>query len=293
MRLKIEQFKTTEIYDRFVFNAQRYIPLLNSVFTNRVSEQQIDDLFDKNNKSIGIEIQARLLYDYIKNESTVNKGMWSDNDEHRLQDIITCIAILSIFYDKNGLINPSIDNSFLPDFSKYEKVFSLNYHEFWDINNICIHLHGRIDYNALESKMNAFLYNYKRMNLKNYSDGVKEMKLKGTAVAFNSPNYIFAPEGLNKSKLTCIAGIFPSDKLHPAEDLYLVEPKKLYEELKDVTELDVFGVSPYGDSDLINVIDGMKNVRVFIHGKDTNSETRVWESKLKKCSYVLEDVSSI
>lgn len=288
-RLKIEQLHTDKIFDRFVSNAQRYVPLFDSVFSNKITAHQINDLFDKNNKNNGIETQARKLYDYVKNVTQHERNIWSDNNENRLQDIITCIAILSIFYDKNGLINPLIDRSLLPDFSNYEKVFTLNYHEFWDGNGFCIPLHGRIDYNALENKMNAFLYNYKRMSFKEYNDGIEKMKLNSVAVALNSSNYVFAPEGIDKRKLICISGISPSNKLFPAEDLYLIKHKDLYSELNGVTELDIFGVSPYGDEDLIKTIDKMKNVRVFVHEKDTSQETGVWKSKLKNCSYVLED----
>ena len=292
-RLKIEQLYTDKIFDRFVLNSKRYVPLFNSVFSNKISATEIDNLFDKNNKKIGIETQAREFYDYIKSVVQTERNIWSDNNEHRLQDIITCIAILSIFYDKNGLINPSIDRSLLPNFANYENVFTLNYHEFWDSNGFCIPLHGRVDYNALENKTNAFLYNYKRMNLKEYNDGIEKMKLNGIAVAFNSPNYVFAPTDIDKRKLTCIAGIFPSDKLFPAEDLYLIEPKDLYAELKGVTELDVFGVSPYGDSDLIKIIDKMKNVKVFVYKKDTSPETAVWERYLVNCTYIIEDASKL
>lgn len=292
-RLKIEQLYTDKIFDRFVFDAKRYVPLLKSVFSNRITVKQIDDLFDKNNKNIGIETQARKLYDYIKNVAQPERDWWASNDEHRLQDIITCIAITSIFYNDQGLIKPLIDKTLLPNLSNYENIFTLNYYEFWDDNKKCIPLHGYFDYKQLVDVPNAFIHNPLRMNLQAYCEGIEKMKLKGNAVSFGPREYIFAPEGINKKNLKCITGILCDGSWHPDEDCYLIEKRDLYKELNGVMELDIFGVSPYGDSDLINIIDEMKNVRVFIHEKVINPETEAWENKLKKCSYVLEDALSI
>ena len=288
-RLRIEQLKTERINSRFIMNAKRYVPLLSSVFSKQINEKNINDLFAKTSPNENIEKLARTLYDYIRTVSTSACEIWSDNAEHRLQDIITCISITSIFFDDSGLIQPSVNKSLLPNLSRYEKVFSLNYYEFWDYNRKCIYLHGRIDYNMLENKTDAFLYNYKRMNLQEYREGIDRMKLNGKAVAFDSSKYVLAPEGLDKSRLTCIAGIFPSDKLFPAQDLYMVTPKILYEELKSVTDLDIFGVSPYGDNDLISVINNMSQVTIYIHEIDRNTDKDEWENKLKNCPHKFTD----
>ena len=292
-RLKIEQLYTDKIFDRFVLNAKRYVPLFNSVFSYKITVIEIENLFDKNNKNIGIETQARKLYDYIKTIAQPERDWWASNDEHRLQDIITCIAITSIFYTEQGLIKPSIDKTLLPNLSNYENIFTLNYHEFWDDNKKCVPIHGYFDYKQLADVPKAFIYNPLRMNLQAYSEGIEKMKLKGNAVSFGSREYIFAPEGINKKSLKCITGIRLDGSWHPDEDCYLIEQRDLYKELNGIRELDIFGVSPYGDEDLISIIDEMKNVRVFIHDKVISSETDVWESKLKNCSYVLEDALSI
>lgn len=54
--------------------------------------------------------------------------------------------------------------------------------------------------------------------------------------------------------LICIHGLFPSDNLWPCDDVFPIEPKQLYKEFDVVTELDILGVLPYGDKDLIECI---------------------------------------
>ena len=57
---------------------------------------------------------------------------------------------------------------------------------------------------------------------------------------------------------------------------------------KNVDELDIFGMSPYGDDSLIHIINTKLKVRVFIYNKDSNHETREWMRKLT-CPYELLD----
>lgn len=57
---------------------------------------------------LGIETLAGILYKYIKGNKN---NVWTDNDEYRLQDLITCICITSIFYDENGKIGQVYDKS--------------------------------------------------------------------------------------------------------------------------------------------------------------------------------------
>lgn len=51
--------------------------------------------------------------------------------------------------------------------------------------------------------------------------------------------------------------------MYPAEDLFLYRPKELYVELDSVDELDVFGMSPFGDESIIEKING-KNQFAFL-----------------------------
>lgn len=95
---------------------------------------------------------------------------------------------------------------------------------------------------------------------------------------------------MEKNKLVCVTGILLSENLYPAEDLFLMHPKNLYTDLDLVDELDIFGMSPYGDKSIIDKLNGKSFVRVFIYNKNEseNEETNVWENKLM-CKHELVD----
>jgi hypothetical protein len=58
---------------------------------------------------------------------------------------------------------------------------------------------------------------------------------------------------------------------------------KLYNELKEVSTIDIFGVSPYGEDDLFNILNEMDRITVFIYQLSSNSEEKKsWNNKLSK-----------
>lgn len=151
-----------------------------------------------------------------------------------------------------------------------------------------IYLHGRVDFSRLDDLENAVLVSKDRMELKEYAIAVDNMRKWNSIIEFKPNDIIFAPTGIEKKILTCVVGVFPSDKLFPADDLFLYRGKELYTELDKVDELDVFGMSPYGDESIIDVINSKKSVKIYIYDKAGNKETNVWEKKLE-CSYELLD----
>lgn len=103
---------------------------------------------------------------------------------------------------------------------------------------------------------------------------------------FLKNDIVFAPSEVEKDKLVCVTGISPSNRLYPADDLFLYRAKELYADLDLVDELDVFGMSPFGDESIIEKINEKNLIRIFVYNKNENDETKVWESKLK-CKYEL------
>ncbi len=280
LRFDIEQFSTSKIFDRFVANIKRYSDMYEAMFSVSLTEDVINELFEEH-KDSNIEALAGYLYSYIKDINDC--PIWSVNNEYMLQELITSIALLSIFYDNEGLIKPNIDLTKLPDIVKYDRVFTLNYVEFWDDRNICIPLHGKIVYNDLQDVPNAFFYNTAKYGGSEYKAAIEKMKLKGNAVLFDPFKYVFAPEGIKKQDLICIAGIFPSDRIFPGENLCPISPREIYKDLNSIDEIDVFGVSPYGDISLIDAINQMKFARVFVHEMNIK-EIDEW-GKLLKCPH--------
>ena len=251
-RLCIKGLSVEDISRRFTKNVFAYSVMINNLFGVQITEDVLKSIGISACES-GIEILAGGLYNHIKE---CKSDTWTDNDEYRLQDVITCIGITSIFYTESGKIEQGYDKGQMFQIDDYKYIFTLNYIEFWDDEHRCIHLHGKVDLSQLDDKMNA----------------ISEI--------------VFAPSEVEKNRLIRIAGMYPSDKLYPADDLFFYRSKELYSALDLVDEIDVFGMSPFGEESIIEKINEKKLVRIFIYNKKTNNETNVWKSKLK-CQYEL------
>ena len=88
-----------------------------------------------------------------------------------------------------------------------------------------IYLHGRVDFSKFDNIKNAVLVSKERMELKEYAIAVENMKKFNSVIEFYPNEVIFAPDGIEKKRLTCVAGVFPSDKLYPADDLFFYREK--------------------------------------------------------------------
>lgn len=178
----------------------------------------------------------QIFFIYLFNNTLVSK--W----RHRLQDLITCICITSIFYDENGKIGQVYDKSKMPLMEDYDYIFTLNYIEFWDDEHRCIHLHGKIDLSKLCDKKASILVSAGGMNYKEYAKAVDNIRKTNSVIEFYPNDIVFAPSEVEKDKLVCVTGISPSNRLYPADDLFLYRAKELYADLDLVDELDVFGI---------------------------------------------------
>lgn len=231
----IKDLSVACISERFRKNVKIYSEIIQNIFNVQIEENFFVNL-ERRTEQIGIETLAGILYKYIKEDKT---GIWTDNDEYRIQDIIACICLTSIFFKEEGKISQKCELSKLPQMKEYEYIYTLNYIEFWDKGNTCIHLHGRIDLSKLNDKKNAMLVSEGRLNLDEYANAVERIKEANNIIEFSPNNIIFAPEGIEKQNLVCVSGLRPSNRLYPASDLFLYRPKKLYTELDNVDELDV------------------------------------------------------
>lgn len=156
----------SEIKERFRCNRYKFVPILKTLYGITLSEDVCNEVV-QSSKSNGIESLAGSLYKYVK--INVSKK-WTDNDSKMLLDI-----------------------------SEYERVYTLNYTEFWDNKEEYIYLHGKIDLSNLGSGQNILLSSIERNYLQEYREVI-----------------------------------------------------------------DIFGLSPYGDDSLIDVINRMKSVTVYI-----------------------------
>lgn len=287
-RLKIDGLSESEIKERFAYNLTLYSPIFDALFSVKISTVEATKIVGTA-KNKNIEGLAGNVYEHIKKQK---EDSWSDNDEMRLQDTISCLCILSIFYNEKGLIPSKPKLSELPHIEQYDKVLTLNYVEFWDINGSCVHLHGKIDMSKLKNVARPFIYSTARYHWPEYRNAVKELSADHNTIEFDPFYIVLSPDGISKESLICTRGFFPRNKWYPAKDLFPVSGRKLYEELEEVSELDVFGVSPYGEMALIDKINKMDFVRVFVYNLEASDETKKWD-ELLKCPHVLLDSTEI
>ena len=71
-------------------------PVLEALFEIILSRDTCNNIIQES-ESDGIESLAGSLYEYVKKHE---QKKWTVNDEIRLQDTVSCIALTSIFYDK-------------------------------------------------------------------------------------------------------------------------------------------------------------------------------------------------
>lgn len=225
-RIGVDSFSVDNIWRRFIENIRKYKPVFEATFDITIYEDEIVDVL-LNSSNRGIETLAGTVYKYICDKIG---SKWSTNDDIRLQDLLTCIAITTIFLDENGKkkVNYKVDQ--LPDFSVYDMVFTLNYYEFWDYNHIAVPLHGRVDLDAIHENINVLVSSL-RMSYDKYREAVEKVARNNKVQIVNLSDIIFAPSAVIKEHLICVEGIYPSNRLFPADDLYLIKKQKLYEDM--------------------------------------------------------------
>ena len=287
-RLGIKNLSVESIGNRFNKNVLIYFDIIRVLFHVELEEKFLQDL-ERKGSNIGIETLAEILYEYIKKNK---KDNWSVNDEIRVLDVLTCICITSIFFTTEGKISSIYDPQNLPALNKYDSIYTLNYYEFWDADHKCIHLHGRIHLEKVGDVKNAILVSTERMNLEEYARTIESMRKIYAVIEIRPSEFILAPEKHEKSKLYNVLGLRTSKGLYPAKDLQPRPARRLYTELDKIDELDILGMSPYGDDSIIDNINKKKKVRIYIYNKKSNAETEVWKKKLT-CDYELFDSEEI
>lgn len=289
------------------------------IFKVRFTDEICKEIFSKSSND-GIETLAKGVYDFVKNERAL-----TSNDEIRLLSTITCCGVTAIFYDKDKVLGKDYDKKRIPDFSKYKNIFSLNYAESWDKGGKCKYLYRRCDPSAEEENSKEILacdeeslhqkcdfltveengkeiliYDVERyVGYKGYREVVRKLKPNFNMIGLNTWYVIFSPEfhkmeeGFRHNKSQLInEQSFPAEDRGPADDIFPSDPKKLYDELEEVHQIEVFGMSPYGDDELIEKLNHMDFVTVYIYNFKENNETRVWD-KVLTCPHRLIDSNEI
>ena len=202
-RIGIKSLSVAKIQDRFIANVIAYKPLLEKSLGIYLRDDEMMNIFP-NSKNIGIETLAGLVYKYIR-EKIGDK--WCVNADIRIQDLLTCIAITTIFLNSNGKMAVKYDKTMLPNFREYDVVLTLNYYEFWDENNISIPLLGKVNLNAIGDDINLIV-SRPRMEADDYRKVVEQLSEKYKVQIANLDEIVFAPSGIDKDHLICVEGLY-------------------------------------------------------------------------------------
>ena len=283
----IEQLNISTIKERFEVCLCMNRRVFQEILGVTYKEAEFKKILD-NAKNSGIETLTAEIYKYVWINTQKKRSI---NFEIRLLDILNCIALNSIFFENDVPVRTyNLGN--VPKFEKYQKIFSLNYIEFWDNKRKSIHLHGTINYDNIKiDKRPIFIASQERCCLDEYKNIMNDLSKNYNIQCINTADIILVPECIAKQEAIGV-GAYPSNDLYPADDLFPNEPKTLYQELEGIDTLEIFGMSPYGDKDLIRMINHMHYVKIYIYDLQNNEECIEWD-KILKCPHEFCDSMDI
>ena len=284
IHLGIDSLKACEIRKRFNKNLKIYKPLIEKMFD--VNMNKVVEGYSNVAEDESIEKLVTILEEsIIKN----HKEYLTKNDVIRLEDIIVDIGLTSIFFDVETVINFKRQDVALK-LAEYKNIFTLNYYEFWDENNICKYLHGEFDLSMYDNTKKKILISEKWKNIPEYKKIIDEIhKENDIDILYrNNTDVILSSANKSKDELHYVAGLYPSNDIYPSDDLQLNNCKQLYEELDGIEHLDIYGMSPYGDDAIINKIKKVKDVRVYVYNiKRYEKKDAKHDNSLEKWKKVL------
>lgn len=283
--LEISELYAINIFHRFQDILIKTSSIYEYIFGKGFDEQICQNIFadciknpDDSAKN-GIESLAKNVYDYLKNESH-----WSDNAERALIDFIIVSAINAIFYNETNMIetSPIIGDNNKAKISvlqSYHNVFSLNYTEFWDMSNKCSFLHGKYTLPELSlTGKDIILFNSYYDKTGTYAEIINQLSNRYTMIKY-VPNVVFTP--LLDKQHSLYVGHCPSPTLFPGLNTFPSAVPELYTELDNIKSLDIFGMSPFGDDNLIKKLSAIPNLTIYVYKMDKDQVNK-WNELLKR-----------
>lgn len=204
------------------------------------------------------------------------------------------MALNAIFFENNKLVKICENNAdkYLPYLKEYISIFSLNYINIWDAENQCIYLHGVFPLDDFRDKTYSkpvLLYDldlYKSYD--KYHFYINELSYDNCICPIsNTRSIIFSPSFLRKQEAVNL-GLYGGDNLFPSNYLFPANPIILYEKLNKITHIDVFGVSPHGDCDLVEKLKNINSGTIFCY---TKKDLEEWKERLGESSFTYMDAS--
>lgn len=249
--------KTDNIYIRFIENLTIYWNIISKLVYE--SEIDLEEVIEQLDSKDGIEKLAGITFQYIHNKITL-KRKFTWNDAYRLVEILGEISIKSIFFKEGKFFVPKISDEYKNKIKKsYNNIFTLNYIEDWDEFGIVKYLHGNLKqyvntYSDIGSSVLTSNKEYFKFKMNEYKQiDFKDIVFMPTNDIINKYNYI-------------VEGLYPGDNLYPADDLFPYGGRDIYKELDGLGDIDIFGMSPYGDESIIDKIKNIKNKKIYVYG---------------------------
>lgn len=224
----------------------------------------------------GIEENAGKVFRYIYYEITL-KREFTWNDSYRLVEILGEISIKSIFFKENLFMIPKITDEYINKITaKYDNIYTLNYIEDWDKSENLNYLHGNLkkyinSYCDIGSRVLSYNPEYCKFKINDY-------------IKIDFKDIIFMPinEIINKYNYI-VEGLKPRDNLYLANDLFPYGGRDIYKNLEKLENIDIFGMSPYGDEALIDKIKYIKNKNIYVYKLNGNEINKWMSYGIKDC----------
>lgn len=246
--------------------------------------KDLEENFDFDNYPKSIE---DLLYDCFKLIIEKRKHEYfnklTKNKFYELLTLLKKLFINALFVEDNKLIELELPELIVQEVKSYNNVFSLNYYEFWDERNITNHLHGKLHYQPYDRE--DFGIDDKKMETDiDYAFTIDQM-LTGYYYfpITNFDELIMLPirysvdkkQALDFQQKYRVDGFIIHDRFEE------IKNRKLYSELENLSSISVFGVSPFGDEYLLNILSKVPEVIIYIYNITNNlAEVEAWKEKV-------------
>jgi len=278
-----DYFKTNQIAIRI----KKMFPIAFDFFEfqyNVTFLKDLEEFFDFDNYSKGLE---DLLYDCFKlivekrKQDYFNK--LTKDKFYELLTLLKKLFINALFIEDNNLIKLEIPQSIIQEVKSYKNVFSLNYYEFWDEDKVTNHLHGKIHYQPFNR--DDFGIDDKKMSTDiDYAFTIDQMLTSYYYFPINNlDELIILPlkYNIDKKQVLDFQQEYQVNGFIIHKRFEEVKKKKLYSELENLSSISIFGVSPFGDEYLMNILSKIREVTIYIYDLYNNfTEIEAWKKRV-------------
>ncbi|MFH5881216.1 hypothetical protein [Liberiplasma polymorphum] len=249
---------------------------------NIVFLTEIKNNFDFTRFSGNVE---ELLFECFKLVITKRESYFKKMTEKRFLELLTLLKrvfINAMFVENNELIKVDIPKEIVYKIKNHKKILSTNYYEYWDDENITIHLHGKIDFIPFDK--NDYTIEEDRMMFDiEYASAIDDMFIEKYHFPIESlDELIMLPVGyqIDKNEVRDIENKYTQFGFMLLERTEKVEAKDIYADLDSLNEITLYGISPVGDELLMNKLAKIPVVIIYVYDIVNNKEANIWKSNI-------------